>query len=258
MEKLIETFQASSCPEVWLKAVLHLLSCAGHERFNLSLAIETPEKMSASDKLLFETVDNFLIAHGEKPLTTVVGTIFPANYYLREGIKGVFEKFPKDYNELGPQGGWGTYAIRMIERKTAGGTFNPLQELIEKIKRLQIRNRSAYEINIMDNIFDLPIYRTESDFNRHMRQPCLSHLTFKIYPDQKLTLAVMYRSHYYVTKALGNLVGLAQLQSFVAAETELEVGPLICHSTHARIDTGKKFGLVEVKNLIAECSAIMN
>jgi len=63
----------------------------------------------------------------------------------------------------------------------------------------------------------------------------------------------MYRSHYYVAKTLGNLLGLAQLQAFVANETNLKVGPLICHSTHARVDTGSEWSLNDIKNLASQC-----
>jgi len=256
MEELIKTIQEKSCPEAWLNAVQHLLSCNGHERFNLSLAIESPELMSKNDSYIFNTVDEFLRDHKEKPLTTVAGTIFPANYYMNEGSHGVYESFPRDYSKLGNQGGWGIYALRMIEKETNKGIINPLKILIDKIKRLKSLNRSAYEINIIDNeIFDIPLYNTSKDNQRHMPQPCLSHMTFKIYPGDKLILTVMYRSHYYVTKALGNLIGLAQLQSFVASETGLGIGPLICHSTHARIDKGKSFKLAELRELVAECLA---
>jgi hypothetical protein len=46
----------------------------------------------------------------------------------------------------------------------------------------------------------------------------------------------MYRSHHYCARALGNLLGLAQLLSFVAKEAELKVGTLTCLSSHAVLD----------------------
>jgi hypothetical protein len=118
------------------------------------------------------------------------------------------------------------------------------------------RMRSAYEANLTDaddDGFELPIYRAKEDAHRLRSQPCLSHLAFKLYPDDALMPAVMYRSHYYVAKTLGNLLGLAQLQAFVANETNLKVGPLICHSTHARVDTGSEWSLNDIKNLALQC-----
>jgi thymidylate synthase len=151
--------------------------------------------------------------------------------------------------------------MRLLRKEGKNGTFNPLEQLVEKIRRLRNLNRSAYEINFVDDdleeILEIPIYSTKDDYKLHIPQPCLSHLTFKLYEGESLRLTVLYRSHFYVTKALGNLLGLAQLQSFVAAETGLEVGPLVCHSTHARIDTGKGVTLQRVEKLIAACRDAM-
>lgn len=255
MEPLIHTVQARSCPRAWIEGVEHLLSLKKHERYNLSLAIEAPLRMEPVDFHICDLVDEFLRKHDQMPLTTVAGTIFPANYY-RSGAKGVYEDFPKDFSKL-ENHSWGTYAMRMLQREGKNGTINPLQELVKKLKNNKGK-RLFYEMNMVeadDDAFEIPIYRTKEDHKRLLQQPCLSHLTFKVYPGNALTLAVMYRSHYYMTKALGNLLGLAQLLTFVAEETGLKVGPLICHSTHARIDTDKGMTLASVRELVARCRA---
>jgi hypothetical protein len=257
MKPLTLTIQAESCPRAWLEAVEHLLSLDKYERYNLTLAIEAPHKMAPIDFRIHDLVDGFLRVRDQMPLTTVAGTIFPANHY-RNGAKGVYEDFPRDFSKLDGHS-WGTYAIRMLRREGKSGTINPLLELVTKLKNHKHLHRLAYEINLADaddDAFEIPIYRAKEDFKRLLQQPCLSHLTFKVnYADNTLMLVVMYRSHYYMTKALGNLLGLAQLQSFVAAETGLNVGPLICHSTHARIDTGKGLSLTAVRQLISQCKA---
>lgn len=255
MNPLIKTIQAESCPRTWLGAVEHLLSLHKYERYNLSLVVESPLKLAPVDIRICEVVDEFLKEHDQMPLTTVAGTIFPANYY-RNGPKGVYEDFPRDFSKLDKQS-WGTYAMRMLRREGKNGTINPLKELINKLNNNK-RKRLFYEINVAeadDDAFEMPIYRTKEDYKRLLQQPCLSHLTFKVYKDNALMLAVMYRSHYYITKALGNLLGLAQLQSFVADQTGLSVGPLVCHSTHARIDKEKGMGVAAVKQLVAQCKA---
>ncbi|MBZ5698792.1 MAG: hypothetical protein LAN18_09620 [Acidobacteriia bacterium] len=67
-------------------------------------------------------------------------------------------------------------------------------------------------------------------------------------------LTALYRSHYYVQKTLGNLLGLAQLQGFVANETRLNIGPLICHSTYATLEreTGE-WGKSDIEKLVKNC-----
>jgi hypothetical protein len=66
-------------------------------------------------------------------------------------------------------------------------------------------------------------------------------------------LTVLYRYHYYIEKALGNLLGLSQLLYFVAKETGLGVGPLVCHSTYAVLDTEGGWRIGDVKQLVGEC-----
>ena len=132
--------------------------------------------------------------------------------------------------------------MRMIQRQGPNGIYYPLRELVEKIRkhRATTRIRSIYEIGTLV-AGDLPIYDPDSDRNLPMGQPCLSHLTFKIIGQDLLSLTVLYRSHYYVERALGNFVGLSQLLAFVAKETDLEVGPLVCHSSYAKLESGKMY-----------------
>lgn len=249
----------------WLNAVECLLAQPTREAYDLVLGVESPRDMTPADFKIFDLVDAFLRKTRQLPLTTIAGTIFPANHYLRGAAKGVYEDFPEEILQL-PKESWGTYALRMLRREGKNGTINPLREMVEKLQKYSHLNRSAYEINLADAVaedetelvqvddkFEMAIYDTNDDFKRLLGQPCLSHLTFKVYRGNSLRLSVMYRSHFYVTKALGNLLGLAQLQSFVADEAGLEVGPLICHSTHARIDTPKGVRLEAVKRLISLC-----
>ena len=89
-----------------------------------------------------------------------------------------------------------------------------------------------------DDLLEIPIYEMQNDGKRTRAQPCLMHLSFKLRANPpQVSLAVMYRNHFYIEKALGNLIGLAQLLSFVSAEAGVGVGPLVCHSTLAQLDT---------------------
>jgi hypothetical protein len=260
MKLLTRTINARTCPEAWLNAFEFLSTQPEHEFYNLILAIESPALMTPQDFRLHDLVDTFLRSHNEEPIATVAGTIFPGNYYLRDGARGVYEIFPDEVFPKLEQHSWGTYAMRMLRRKGKDGeAINPLKIMVAKLqnqmKKETQRMRLAYEMNLTDtddDAFEMPIYRPSEDANRFLQQPCLSHLTFKLQPPNNLILTVMYRSHFYISKTLGNLLGLAQLQSFVAAEANLEVGPLICHSTHARIDTGASWTLTEVRQLLSE------
>jgi hypothetical protein len=103
----------------------------------------------------------------------------------------------------------------------------------------------------------MSIYDPDQDSNRYLNAPCLSHLSFKRHPDLRLSLTAMYRNHFYISRCLGNLIGLGRLQKFVADETGLTVGSLTCVSTHAVIDTGadkednsNRWGITDARELI--------
>ena len=70
----------------------------------------------------------------------------------------------------------------------------------------------------------------------------------------------MYRSHYYMNRAYGNLLGLARLQSFVAEQAELVLGPLVCHSTMAVLEHGRQVGWLkgDVTPLLSRCREVMS
>lgn len=258
IDAMLHTVRGNSCGEAWLKAANWLAGQPQRSSFNMIVGIEKPTFVSRSDFHIVQTVDKFLEAHDKAPTVTVAGTIFPAGLYKRNGSKGVYEMYPQVYEEIKTQ--WGTYAMRMIQRNSTDGQYHPLQELVEKIRthRDTTRLRSIYEIGTLV-AGDLPIYDPESDRSLPMGQPCLSHLTFKIIGKDLLSLTVLYRSHYYVERALGNFIGLAQLLAFVARETELKVGPLICHSSYATLESGKRkdngWTSTEMLQLLADCAS---
>lgn len=61
----------------------------------------------------------------------------------------------------------------------------------------------------------------------------------------------MYRNQYFIQRALGNYLGLARLQRFVATAVGLEQGPLTVHAFHAQLDLGKQ----ETDALLRACAA---
>jgi hypothetical protein len=262
MGKLITVFEGSSCCEVWLQAVGYLFrqraAC-----YNIVLGMQKPDQLSAGDFQIQERVDEFLRGHDAYPISTVATTIFPANEYLHGGANEVYVEFPKTYVKF--RENWGTYAGRMLERSLPQGgvkpLISPLEQLVNKMKQQRERQhmRSAYEVSLVereDLLADIPIYRAASDSRRVMSGPCLSHLSFKLLPEGKVMLTAIYRSHYYIERALGNLLGLAQLLAFVANEVGIGVGSLVCHSTYAVIDTDGGWTRTEVGGLIEDCKRI--
>jgi hypothetical protein len=148
------------------------------------------------------------------------------------------------------------------QRRNGAGTINPLDDLIERLLKTHTgtKYQAAFELGVSDaeddlapplegHGYELPVYDPTRDA-KGLNVPCLSHLSFKI-TNGKLDLTAVYRSQWYCQRALGNLVGLSQLHSFVGKESKYECGTLTCIATHAYLDT-ETFGKVGVtKDLLA-------
>ncbi|CAB3760472.1 hypothetical protein WT27_22230 [Burkholderia territorii] len=226
---------------------------------NLVLEITEPLAVTAEDRAIMQRVDVALEAE-DLTLRTVAGTIFPLDLYERHGRPDFYDKYRAMLKRGKKHGTWGTYASRMIDRPPVKGkeSINPLDMLVNRLRQDGQPTKkdgsvssfaSAYELGVADPAADLaiddgvegdvPTYNAAIDGRRWMGMPCLSHLSFKRVREADgyaVHLTAMYRSHHYCARALGNLLGLAQLLSFVAKEAELKVGTLTCLSSHAVLD----------------------
>lgn len=227
----------------WLAATTHLAACTHWDDYNLILEIQDPMRRDARDEFIEERVDQFLKSKGQSPLSTVAETIFPASEYRRHGPQGVFETYPNEVYPVIkrlPENQWGTYAYRFVRRTgPKGETINPLEYCVDKIRKQLAGGAvktACYELSLVEALVDIPLYEPATDRKRHIGGPCLSHVSLKVSRDRRLLLTALYRSHYYVEKALGNLLGLARLQAFVCEQTGLAPGPLVCVSTYATLD----------------------
>ena len=257
----MKAIEATTCVDAWLQGCDLLLAHDAWRAYNVVLEIANPLTLSEEDKRVVDLLDQFLTDHGGMPFNTVVNTIFPAQLYARHGAAGVYEKYLVEvYPQIKehPDCSWGTYAHRILCRTDSNGNeMNPLRELVEKLKvqlTMSGPNRAVYEVGIIDLFADVPVYDPREDRTRPIGGPCLSHVSFHIGPNKELMLTALYRSHWYVQRALGNLFGLAHLQHFVASEVGLKMGPMVCVSSMALLDvqTGK-WGKTAVRDLLQRC-----
>lgn len=234
----------------WMEAAEFLLD--NGPVLNLVLAIESPGSDGPHIVPVTQRIDEFLVSEEQYPMHTVAETIFPGWQYRRRGLRGVIDTYPnEEYPEImkAHPNRWGTYAYRLVRRTGADGqTIVPLEQMIKKM-RTELDTpgpkKSCYEIGVAEGEYDLPLYHTVGDEERHMGGPCLSHLSFKLF-DDAVHLTAFYRSHDYRYKALGNLLGLARLQACVAKEVNLPMGSLVIHSSYAFLNGAKG----RVRNLI--------
>ena len=250
----------------WLAAARHLDGRAGREDLNLILEIKDPLTVTAADRVVIARVDDALQSIENSGLTvrTVAGTIFPQALYLEHGHPAFYDHYLRAIKRGKKANTWGTYAHRMISRpsKDGKGTINPLDMIVTKLREDgQPKKKktgavssftSAYELGIAEPEDDLanaveskpdgaelPTYSVSIDGKEWLGFPCLSHVSFKRVADgtgHKVNMTAIYRSHHYCARALGNLIGLGQLLSFVAKESKLGVGVMTCVSTHATLD----------------------
>lgn len=259
----MKAIEAETCVDAWLQASAFLLDQPEWRAYTIVLEIANPLALPARDRAVHDLVDNFLRRRGGMPINTVVNTIFPAQLYERYGVAGVYERYPALHPQIqchNDARNWGTYAMRMIQRTDHGGqTIYPLRDLVAKIGTQAKQaggKRAAYELGTVDLFADIPIYDPGRDRKVIMSGPCLSHVSFALTPEHAVRLSGFYRSHFYIQRALGNFLGLAHLQNFVAREAGIEMGPLVVQSSMAQLDTkADHWGTTDVRKLIEQCIA---
>jgi hypothetical protein len=252
----------------WLGAT-GALSSVTKPVYNLIYSVSCPDSLTASDRAAIKVFDQFALSSGFHSSETVANTIFPLDTY-RATIELGSEQFYDYYLEhILPRvrKKWGTYFERMIVRRNADGSpmlkgnqrLNPLDVLTEKIRRRvesPPKTTTHYEVSVDDIALEIATYSPLLDGKYQIGGPCLSHVSFKIERDNTLRLTAFYRSHWYVERALGNLIGLARLQSFVASSSGAKVGPLTIVAAEAVLDlSGGARTAATTRKMLADCKA---
>lgn len=241
-----------SCARAWLEASRAIESTG--EGYNVVVDVEDPVTFDEGDNAVITLVDSFLRCKNQSPVATVANTIFPQELHRRFGAPAFYAKYWAFYDSLTTNSRnansrrWGRYFERITRHRTLDGKlYYPLQELIDKLREQGKgrRYKATHELAVYDPLID----------RRYTRGgQCLSFLSFKLHPQLGLALTAIYRNQTYVTRLLGNLIGLGRLQAFVATEAGLQVAWLTCISTHAKLDTGEGWGVADVRKLLALAS----
>jgi thymidylate synthase len=208
---------------------------------------------SVDDKIIC-LIDAFLRTHDEQPIQSVANTIFPQSLYQKHGHPAFIDEYLGGFDQFHHKSrNWGRYFERMCRERTGkdGVLYRPISRLIKKLSKQTDspqRFKAAYELAIYDADLDSKPFRN---------RPCLSFLSFKRHPADGLLLTAIYRNHTYITRCLGNLIGLGRLMAFVAKESQLKVGSLTVISTRAEIDEGT-WGIVKARELISEAQNFLD
>lgn len=250
--------------DAYLTGCQELLACKNHKLFNLILEIENPVELTAQHKSILNSLSTVLVQNEENSIETVANTIFPQQMYRRHGVPDFYKKYDEMLARAKKPSTWGTYFQRLTSfAGVKGKGINQLDLTITKLRRSMknAKRRSIYELNVSgiglldeDIGSELVLYSPSNDGLKIMNMPCLSHISFKLDSTHlTLDLTAIYRSQYYCTKALGNLLGLARLQKFLCNEVPgIEPGKLTCISTDAYLDMRAFGGAKNTKQLIED------
>lgn len=217
--------------------------------FGLITEVADPSTDGANQRVV-AVLDRSLARRGWHSTATVANTIFPAQLAATALDRAhLYER----YGQLLPR-------LRRLPGNQRGLYFErllsyPLQADPERANQVEtvIRTLEAQLARgaPLRSVYEAQVFAPGKDRNP-IGFPCLSSLSFQLDGD-RLRLTATYRNQYYVRKALGNFIGLAGLQRFVADAVGLALGPLTVHAFHAQVDP--EVGVRETEELIAACRA---
>jgi hypothetical protein len=242
----------SSLTRAWIVATDRLTNTGG-EAFSLVVSIANPSEPAGREAAVRRHLDKVLTDAQLQDTQTVANTIFPVALAKGQSAEKLYDTYSHKtfpvLRRFAPNRR-GTYFLRMIkrdsQRQPQAISRNPLHELIKKMRGELERGKG-----ILRCAYELAVYDPLDDASVRMGFPCLSHISLKLDPDRgRIHLTALYRNQQYIERAYGNFLGLARLQAFIAQETGLDVGELVCHATHAEVDhLGKK----AVADLLRTC-----
>lgn len=240
----------------WLAALAALNDAAGSSAVNFSVTVEHPDQEIANVRQALDRKVAEL--HAERPkdfnksVHTVANTIFPISLY-RVGKPENFYSAALigqsgrsgSITSWGPKAG--TYIGRLLRYPTYDGTeVNQLRRLLEYLDS-DTNWADRYEVemslpspDMLTSTGSASTYLAGFD-NAARGGQCMSHLSLNL-SGGKLSMVALYRHQTYISRAYGNLLGLARLLKFLAAESkkDLEVGELMVVASHAEIEQGAR------------------
>jgi len=219
--------QSNNCLTAWRDACNYMIQ--NGDGFNLMVLIDNP--LAFTDLQLAEITNTRIIL--PKNLADVVNTIFPSKLHTRSaGLNNsqFYDLHEQLYNRgktmhSRNNGLWGNYFLRFT--KFGSTKKNQLQKIIDNINSRNNQYAACYIMHVSS---------ADTDSNtRNIGNPCLQYVQFG-QVGNTLNLTAVYRNHDFLTKTLGNYIGLSKLLEFVCQETGRNIGTFACHSIHYFLD----------------------
>jgi thymidylate synthase len=214
---------STNCLTAWRDASQYIISKG--DGFNLLVHIENP--LVYTQKQLDEITNSEIISSTE--ISDVINTIFPLKLHQRN-VALTNSDFYDLHERIYLRGKrmhhknksrWGNYFLRFT--KFGDDQINQLQPIIDGINNRANNQKACYNMHVSSVDYD--------NNTRVIGNPCLQYVQFGVY-NSTLNLSAVYRNHDFLTKALGNYIGLTRLLEFVCNETNSSLGSVTCHSIH--------------------------
>ncbi len=240
----------------WVETASALRAAPGFRLGGVVAHIERPSVMSESEEEVVCHVNKFLVDHRKYSVSTVANTIFPKSLDRGDGVEALAGRYMENFEWMSRRkGGWGRYFERFVAWPNPNGA-PPINQLAVVIKMLTEARTGVFHTDKYELVVSDPARRMRNVRNRN----CLSLVEIK--PEKatnQLHIYATYRNHYYVQKTLGNILGIVDLQAFIAREAGFEVGTLTLHSTSGTLETSDvPWGKNDIRKLISECEGILN
>lgn len=209
--------------DAWLDGCALLEAQSAHDVSNLITEIREPAIIDPGWDRRFDPRS----VGGKDRLSVVSKVLFPANPKpAHETRFAYYDRHAKLLKRARSRGtlytSWGsTYFERLI---SLDGSENQIERAIRVLNKWQRRSETAIVAHLSS---------PSADSLRKRGAPCLQYIEILWRVDDSLDLVAVYRNHDFVNKVLGNFIGLARLLKFVAAESNKNVGTIVCHSVHA-------------------------
>lgn len=190
-----------------------------------------------------------LLADVQLPgVTTVANTIFPAAMAAQTpdvtALGARYQQVFPELKRLNRNNRNGTYFLRLVAYPGATGPTNQLERIVRALSVELATNgpkRARYEATLetpadaAEPISEgAPIFEPSQD-GSPMSFPCLSFLSFQ-HDCSSLHAIAHYRSQWLMQRGLGNYLGIARLQRYLAGQAGLSVGHLTVVVGHAHAD----------------------
>lgn len=215
--------QSANCLTAWRDVCQYIIQHG--DGFNLLVQIDSP--LAYTQAQLAEITNSGIIT--KKAIDDVVNTIFPVKLHAR-GVSLTNYQFYDLHERIYIRGKtmhrknrskWGNYFLRFTKFGIYGK--NQLQPIIDGINRRANDQAACYIMHVSSVDYD--------NNTRVIGNPCLQYVQFGVH-NNFLNLTAVYRNHDFLTKGLGNYIGLSQLLKFVCDKTGSAMGGITCHSIH--------------------------